>query len=245
MYILSAILHRALIAQPLPGPSVVLGLGLAAILLVGLRPLWRTTRMLVTITHEAGHAVVGGLCGRRLEGIRLNADTSGVTVTRGRAGGPGMVATLSAGYTAPAVVGVGAAAILGTGHASGLLWVFLLVLALMLLAIRNLYGLLVILVVGGALGLATWYLPVALQSWLAYLLCWVLLLGAVRPTLELAGTRDRGSDPAQLARLTHVPAALWTGLFMLVALAGLLLGGWMLLGATGLVTPLLPLGSTA
>lgn len=242
---IASILHRALIGQPLPAPAVVLGLGAAALVLVGFRPLWRTTRMLVTITHEAGHAVVGRLCGRQLEGIKLNADTSGVTITRGRPQGPGMVATLTAGYTAPAVVGVGAAAVLGTGRATALLWAFLVVLALMLLAIRNLYGLLVILVLGGLLGAATWYLPVQFQGWLAYLLCWVLLLGAVRPTLELIGSRDPGSDSAQLARLTHVPQVLWTGLFLLVALAGLTLGGWMLLGATGLVTPLMQLGSTA
>ncbi|MEA5153669.1 M50 family metallopeptidase [Raineyella sp.] len=242
---IASILHRALIGQPLPAPAVVLGLGAAALVLVGFRPLWRTTRMLVTITHEAGHAVVGRLCGRQLEGIKLNADTSGVTITRGRPQGPGMVATLTAGYTAPAVVGVGAAAVLGTGRATALLWAFLVVLALMLLAIRNLYGLLVILVLGGLLGAATWYLPVQFQGWLAYLLCWVLLLGAVRPTLELVGSRDPGSDSAQLARLTHVPQVLWTGLFLLVALAGLTLGGWMLLGATGLVTPLMQLGSTA
>ncbi|WOQ16736.1 M50 family metallopeptidase [Raineyella sp. W15-4] len=241
----TAILHRALVAQPLPAPEIVLGLGAAALVLVLFRPVWRTTRMLVTITHEAGHAVVGRLSGRELEGIRLNADTSGVTVTRGRPRGPGMVATLLAGYTAPAVVGVAAAALLGTGRATALLWAFLLFLALMLLAIRNLYGLAVIMVVGGALGLATWYLPVELQGWLAYLLCWVLLFGAVRPTLELAGSRDRGSDAAQLARLTHLPQLLWTGLFLVVALVGLGLGGWMLLGAAGVVPPLMPLGSAA
>lgn len=238
---ITAILHRALLPQPLPAPGVVLGIGAIAVVLVLIRPLWRTTRMLVTITHEAGHAVVGRLCGRELEGIRLNADTSGVTVTRGRPRGPGMVATLAAGYTAPAVVGVGAAAILGTGRAAALLWSFLLFLALMLLSIRNLYGLAVIVVVGGALGLATWYLPVELQGWLAYLLCWVLLFGAVRPTLELAGSRDPGSDAAQLTRLTHLPRVLWTGLFLTVSLVGLGLGGWMLLGAAGVVPPLMPL----
>ncbi|SDB80638.1 Peptidase M50B-like [Raineyella antarctica] len=230
---LSTFLERIAAVQPLPSPQLVVVLGALALVLVGLPALWRPTRMLVTITHEAGHAVVARVCGRELHGIQLHHDTSGVTVTRGRPSGPGMVATLMAGYTAPAVVGLTAAAILGTGHATALLWAFLLALALMLLAIRNLYGLLVILVVGGGLGAATWYLPVEWQGLLAYLLCWVLLLGAVRPTLELGRTRDRGSDPAQLARLTHVPAVLWTWLFVVVALAGLVAGGLVLFQASG------------
>lgn len=238
METLSDIFDRITAVQPLPDPQVVIGLGIAALVLVAFAPLWRTTRMLVTITHEAGHAVVGRLCGRKVEGIRLHSDTSGVTLTRGRAKGPGMVATLLAGYPAPAVVGLAAAFVLGTGRASALLWAFLLVLALMLLAIRNLYGLWVILVVGGGLGVATWYLPVVWQGMLAYLLCWVLLLGALRPTLELARSRDRGSDSAQLARLTHVPTGLWTGLFIVIAAVCLVIGAVVLLRASGVAVPL-------
>lgn len=240
MNLLGTIIDRISNVQPLPSPQVVVVLGIVALLLVSVRPLWRPTRMLVTIAHEAGHAVVARVCGRELHGIRLHHDTSGLTVTRGRPNGPGMVATLLAGYPAPAVIGVLAALVLGAGHATAVLWAFLATLALMLLAIRNLYGLGVILIVGGGLAAATWYLPVEWQGRLAYLLCWVLLFGAVRPTLELARNRDRGSDPAQLARLTHVPAALWRGLFVLVSGAGLLLGALVLLQAVGLVPTDLP-----
>ena len=38
------------------------------------------------------------------------------------------------------------------------------------------------------------------------------------------------SDPDQLARLTHVPAALWLGLFHVVTLCSLIGGGRWLLG---------------
>lgn len=220
--------------HPLPSAASVVSTGLLALVLVAFAPLWRATRMLVTITHEAGHAVTARLVGRQLQGIRLHHDTSGLTLTRGRPTGPGMVATLLAGYPAPAVVGLGTAAVLATGRSSLVLWVFLATLALMLMAIRNLYGLGVILLVGAGLTAATWYLPVIWQGRLAYLLCWVLLFGAVRPTLELAGHRDRRSDPGQLARLTRVPASLWTGLFVLVAVACLLVGGSLLLRAAGL-----------
>ncbi|MDO3398399.1 M50 family metallopeptidase, partial [Nocardioides sp. SOB44] len=63
-----------------------------------------------------GPAVVGVLVGRRLLGIRLHSDTSGVTLSRGRPRGPGMVAMLAAGYLAPAVVGLGAALLLADGR---------------------------------------------------------------------------------------------------------------------------------
>ena len=39
--------------------------------------------------------------GRRLDGIRLHSDTSGLTVSRGKPTGIGMVLTAAAGYTAP------------------------------------------------------------------------------------------------------------------------------------------------
>src|SRR3712207_6392023 len=111
--------------------------GLVAVLLPG--P-WRFARLLVTITHEGGHAVVAMLAGRRLRGIRLHSDTSGLTVSQGRAHGPGMVAMLAAGYLGPALVGLGAALMLAAGRSLGLLWLLLAVLVLMLLQIRNAYG---------------------------------------------------------------------------------------------------------
>ena len=43
--------------------------------------------------HEAGHALTAVLTGRRLTGIRLHSDTSGLTLSTGRPSGPGMVAT--------------------------------------------------------------------------------------------------------------------------------------------------------
>ncbi len=60
-----------------------------ALVLVLSRAVWPYTRMLVTITHEGGHAVAALLAGRRLQGIRLHSDTSGLTVSSGRPSGPG------------------------------------------------------------------------------------------------------------------------------------------------------------
>ena len=69
---------------------------MAAVLVV-LPPLWSVTRHVVTLVHEAGHAIVALLTGRRLNGIRLHSDTSGLTVSSGKPRGPGMIATAAAG----------------------------------------------------------------------------------------------------------------------------------------------------
>ena len=74
---------------------VVLGAALLALAVVVYRPTWRWSRNVITIAHEGGHAVVALLSGRRLQGIRLHSDTSGLTVSAGRPTGPGMIMTLN------------------------------------------------------------------------------------------------------------------------------------------------------
>lgn len=201
---------------------VIAAVALAAVILA-----WPVVRMVVTVCHEAGHAVAATLTGRALVGIRLHSDTSGVTLTRGRPTGPGMALTLLAGYPAASLIGLGAAALAGTGHAIGTLALLVVLLALMLLKIRNVVGALVVLGLGAALALATWYAPAQLLVWLAYGLAWLLLIAGPRPVLELASTRGRtalASDAAQLAQLTHVPRVLWIALWLALSVGALAWG---------------------
>ncbi len=219
--------------QPDPSPAAVAATAVAAALMVLPRPVWRRTRHVVTIAHEGGHAVVAVLSGRRLSGIRLHSDTSGVTVSRGRPRGPGMVATLLAGYTAPGLLGLAAAWVLGTGYAVALLWGFVALLALLALQVRNWFGWWSVLATGAVVAAASYWLPEQAQSTAAHLVAWFLLLAAPRPVVELMAERAhrrRGrSDPDQLARLTHVPAGVWVAVFALVTGGALLLGGRLLL----------------
>jgi hypothetical protein len=235
MSTLEEIWTRATTTQPVPGLAVVLVLGVVALLVVGSPVGYRLVRHLVTVVHEAAHAVVAVLSGRRLTGIRLHADTSGLTLSRGRPRGPGMVATLVAGYPAPAVFALASAWLLTTGYAVGLLWLVAAACALMLLMVRNLYGLWVVLVLGGGVAAASWLLPAQLLAWLAYLLVWGLLLAAPRSVVELArqrrAGRARASDADQLARLTGLPGLVWVGFFAVVTTAAALLGAWLLLSA--------------
>lgn len=227
----SEIWERVLTTQPAPPGAVVLALGVLAVVLTWTRPGYRSVRHLVTLVHEAGHAGVALLTGRRLRGIRLHSDTSGLTVSSGRPSGPGMVATLAGGYPAPAVLGLLGALLLARGYAVALLWAGVLACALMLLAVRNLYGLWVVLVTGGLVAAASWWLAPELLSLLAHLLVWCLVVAAPRSVVELQGQRRRGgaagSDVDQLAGLTGLPGPVWIGVFWVVCTGCLV--------ATGLV----------
>lgn len=225
--VLGEVWQRAGAVQPLPDPSVVLVTGLVALALVLAPATWPRVRQGVTVVHEAGHAVVAVLVGRRLQSIRLHADTSGLTVSRGRPSGPGVVAMLAAGYLAPAVVGVGAATLLAVGRGVAMLWLLLLLTAVLLVWVRNGYGVLTLVIMGTAVGLLTWYGDPQAQAVVAYLIAWLLLLAAPRPVLELlvsGRARRRTSDAGQLAGLTRVPAVVWCLVMLLANLSGLFVG---------------------
>ncbi|GGM09418.1 M50 family metallopeptidase [Promicromonospora citrea] len=217
-----------------PSNLTVLAMCAIALVVVLFRPLWHVTRHVITIAHEASHGLGALLTGRKLEGIRLHSDTSGLTVSRGKARGPGMVITAFAGYVGPGIIGLGAAWLLRQGYAVGLLWLLVVLLALLLLQIRNWFGLWSILVSGTALVVVTWFLTPPVQSAVAYAVTWFLLLGAVRPVIELQVQRSRGhartSDADMLARLTGVPGLFWVAMFLLVTLGALVLGGSWTLG---------------
>jgi hypothetical protein len=224
---------RVSVAAPAPDLVLVVVTALVALAATAVPGAWRWTRHLVTIAHEGAHGVAALLSGRRLSGIRLHSDTSGLTVSSGRATGLGMVATAAAGYPGPALVGLGAAALLRSGHAVGVLWALLLMLALLLLQIRNFFGLLPVLAAGAVLVLVTRYGSVGVQQVLAYGVTWFLLLGAPRAVVELQRQRrrraDRTSDAATLARITWLPALVWVGIFALVTCGCLLAGARLLL----------------
>lgn len=233
--LIAEVWRRATAVQPPPAPVVIALAAVVAAALVLPRLVWPYTRMLVTITHEGAHGVAALLTGRRLQGIRLHSDTSGLTVSSGRPTGPGMVIMLLAGYLGPALVGLGAVGLLIAGHSLGLLWLFMILLALLLLQIRNFYGFVVVVGFAVVLILVSWYLPAATQSGLAYVLTWTLLLAAPKPVVELIRQRRQQrapqSDADQLARLTRVPAPIWAGGFLIVNCAGLVLGAALLLPA--------------
>lgn len=232
MHVIAVLWDRVSGTQPQP-PAWVIGLtGLAALVVVLNTQIWRLAGKVITIAHEGGHALVSVLSGRRLDGIRLHSDSSGVTYSRGRGTGPGLVLTAAAGYVMPSLLGAGAACLLAAGHLTAMLWLALVLLAATFLAIRNFYGAAAVLVTAGAVLAVSYYASAAVQAGFAYLAAWFLLLGGVRPAFELArGRRSRwasGSDAEQLARLTGAPAGLWITMFVLITLGFLVAGAYLL-----------------
>ncbi|TPQ20314.1 M50 family metallopeptidase [Streptomyces sporangiiformans] len=220
-------------SQPDPDTWVVLATMGAALALIVPQGIWRLSRNAITIAHEGGHGLVALLTGRSLSGIRLHSDTSGLTVSRGKPTGLGMILTAASGYTAPPLLGLGGAALLAEGHITALLWLATLLLVAMLVMIRNAYGALTVIVTGGTFLLVSWLAGPQVQAAFAYAVVWFLLLGGVRPAFELQAKRSRGgagdSDADQLSRLTHVPAGMWLFLFHTVSLCALIGGGrWLL-----------------
>jgi Peptidase M50B-like len=210
----------------------------ALIAVLGARP-WHLARNAITIAHEGGHALVSLLAGRRLDGIRLHSDTSGVAYSSGRPSGTGIVLTSAAGYLTPPLLGAGAAWLLAAHHVTAMLWLLLVLLTATFLAIRNAYGVLAVLVTAGAVLAVSWLASAVVQAAFGYVAAWFLLLGGVRPVIELMTQRHRGSrgraavsDADRLARLTGVPGGLWVALFLIVSVAALVLGARLLVAGT-------------
>lgn len=192
----------------------------AAFLLVVVPPVWSITRHVVTLVHEAGHALVAVLTGRRLNGIRLHSDTSGLTVSSGKPRGVGMVATAAAGYLAPAALGLIIALLVDTGHTEWALYLGLGTLAGMLVFIRNWFGLLIVAMSGAAVAALIWRAPERFHDFAAFTFAWFLLMAAPRTSIELWShrrrARTRTSDADVMARLTVLPAGFWNAFFVIV-----------------------------
>ncbi|MGX1881152.1 M50 family metallopeptidase [Streptomyces sp. NPDC055287] len=220
--------------QPDPDQWLVIAAALAALAVVVPHAVWRVARNAITIAHEGGHGLIALLTGRSLDGIRLHSDTSGLTVSRGRPTGIGMILTAAAGYTAPSLLGLGGAWLLAANHITLFLWIATALLLAMLAMIRNAYGALTVIVTGAAFLLISWLTTPEVQAAFAYAAVWFMLIGGVRPAFELQAKRRHGgapdSDADQLSRLTNVPAVLWLLFFHTVSVCALLGGGRWLLG---------------
>jgi Peptidase M50B-like len=234
MHVLSRLWDRVSGSQPLPPGWLIIVTAVVALLVVANTGTWRVAGKVVTIAHEGGHALVSVLSGRRLDGIRLHPDSSGVTYSRGRRTGPGLVLTAAAGYVMPSLLGAGAALLLASQHLTAMLWLALVLLAATFLAIRNVFGAVAVLATAGAVFVVSYYAAPEVQAGFAYLAVWFLLFGGIRPVLELARGRRRSrswaraSDADQLAQMTGVPAGVWLAVFGLVAVAALAAGAVLL-----------------
>ncbi|PRX49419.1 peptidase M50B-like protein [Prauserella shujinwangii] len=219
--------------QPGAAGTIVVVAGVGALAAVLLASPWRIARNVVTIVHEAGHAIVALLVGRRLRGIRLHSDTSGVTVSRGKPEGPGMVLTTLAGYPAPALLGLLFAGLVSADRMPVVLTIAGALLLGVLVMVRNAYGVFAVLLSAAVLFVVAFVAEAVPQAVFVYLMTWFLLFGGVRPVFELQAKRRRGvardSDADQLARLTGLPAVLWVLVLAVLTVSCLVVGGMLLI----------------
>ncbi len=203
-------------------PAVLLAAALALLAVVWSAS-WRWTRTVVTIAHEGGHALVAVLAGRGLTGIRLHADTSGLTVSTGARRGPGLVLTFLGGYPAPSFLGIGGALLVAADRAALMLWIAIALLVATLVHVRNAYGVFAVLATGALVGAVAWWGEPRLQDGFAAALCWFLLFGGLRAVHELqrTGRRRHGtSDADMLGSLTWLPRGMWAAALLVARGSG-------------------------
>jgi hypothetical protein len=186
------------------------------------RATWQVFGLFTTLVHELGHAVAAILTGRLVKGIRIHRNHSGDARSRGRGS-----AVLSGvfGYPAPAIVGAALLWSVFTGYTALALFVGGIVLVLTILVIRNVFGVLVVVVSAGVATCLWVYASPDVQSYALLVLGVALLVGAVRGLATVIGvhTSRRGqvgtSDAYLLYRSTGVPSPVWLALFAVLIVA--------------------------
>lgn len=196
--------------------------------------LWWLTGHAITAAHEGGHALVGGSFGFSIKSLKLNRNQSGVTEFV-KTGGAGAILVGLAGYLGPSLFGLGGAVLLAGGRAVAVLWISVVFLVFELLLVRNVFGFLSVVVTGVLLFALLRWAPLWVEVFFGYVWVWFLLIGGVRQIPVLHNVRkttkpaDRKTDADVLAKLTKIPAPLWTGLFAVGTVLALLAGGAYLL----------------
>ncbi|WP_157983873.1 M50 family metallopeptidase [Nesterenkonia muleiensis] len=225
-----------------PDPAMVAATAGLVLVLTAVPAVWRISRQASTIIHEMGHVLAAWLSGRRVSGIKLHTDTSGVTVSRGKTSGPGLLITFLAGYPAPGLLAVGLVWLATAGHSGAALTVYVAVLLLALLLSRNVVGVLSCLMAALASGFIWWRNDPEVVGYTVVALGVFYALAGVRGTLDVCrvhlsrgGGRSRAAvaatDASQAARAWRglpLPAALWLIFFLLISLGCAAAVFWML-----------------
>lgn len=160
--------------------------------------IWRITRQAATIVHEAGHALMAAVVGRRIMGIKLHTDTSGVMISRGKPKGIGMLAVCLIGYPAPGVLAGLMAIGVSIGHAGAALSLYQALMLYALLLCRNVVGILsclASLLMTGAL----WFFGTAeLVTFIAMMLAVFYILAGLRCLIDVMRVHSSVPDDDEL-----------------------------------------------
>ena len=200
-----------------------------------LRLTWRTVGAhAVTLVHELGHAAAAVAVGARPSAIRLHRDGSGLTTWGGRRslGRVRRALVVGAGVPAPALLAVACLAAVSEGWGRGALVGLAITVGAVALLVRNLWGVLVVVALLAGLVLS-WRGSDEVADVVVAAAGGMLAVGALRSAWTGLSVRrsQPGSDAAQLAGLTGLPAGLCAGAQVLICLAAGAVGAWLLLAA--------------
>lgn len=194
---------------------------LGAAALVVLVPTWRWLRIYVTAVHEIGHAVVALAVGGTVHRLVLRPDTSGTAhfaLTGGLRGLRRMAVSL-AGYPAPGAAGLLGAWLVDRGSLTAWLTGVAVVFgAVVVLWMRNPFGLAALLVAVGGTVYALREADAVVVEVLAHGLAWFLVLGGLRAAFEQwshgRGPGHAPTDAGAIAAVTRLPWWLWSAGFV-------------------------------
>lgn len=212
---------------PLP-PPVALFIGMLVFITVLGPALWKITIHAETLVHEAAHAMVGVVTGHKISSVEINPNGSGATDIVPPTGfGYGVAAFV--GYIGASAAGLLAAWLISIGRIVAVLWLGGLLLAFMVLLVRNFFGGIVVPACGALLYLVLRYTTVGVETALAYGLTWFLLLSAPKRALGVAKKPKDVADAKILAGMTFLWPAAWCFLWLIGTIAALVVGGAILL----------------
>ena len=218
--------------RPLPVPMVVL-IGLLAATVVIVRALWDIATHAQTVVHEGAHVVAGILTGRTIQGVTIKTNGSGATDMVPKSGfGYGVAAFV--GYLGASAAGLIAARLISTGRMVAVLWLGFALLAVMLVTVRNLFGVGVILICGALLYLVLRNGTAGADTAVAYGVTWFLLISGTKDPFEIVRKPKEIkeiADAGVLAEMTFLWRWVWCVLWLAGTVAALMVGGAILVRA--------------
>lgn len=212
---------------PVPLPQLVARpTGLLVFIAFLIEGIWRLARHISVIAHEGAHVVAGWSVGHRVTSVKLNRDATGETTTRGPGGRFRSVIIGFAGYLGPSLFGLAAAFLIALDQITIVLALALACLAIILILIRNFFGIISVVLNGAVIYLVLRYGKPEAQAVAACALSWVLLFAGVRWVL-IHGTGAQ--DAIILKQATHIPRFVWVILWLMITVAALWVGGHLLI----------------
>ena len=209
--------------EPLP-KSVAVPVGLLVFIAFALEGIWRLARHITVIAHEGAHVATCWIMGGRVTGVTLKSNADGQTDHIGPNGLGGILSSFL-GYLGPSIFGLGAAVLIALDHIAAVLWLAVIFLTIILLLVRNSFGVISVILNGGIIFLVLRYGNAELQTITAYALSWFMLFSGVRWVLK---HNTGAGDADNLRDVTHIPRVVWFVLWLVATVTALWVGGHLL-----------------